>query len=92
VQIREKTDITERTQRRFTIIGPRRPSYRPGRLRKIPGDILDRIIKSLIGYYKIRKLNYISYIKRNNLNVYVNTIKKAFYERGLRKYYIAYKR
>jgi hypothetical protein len=92
VQIREKTGIAERTQRRFTVTGPRRPSHRPGRPRKIPGDILDRIIKSLAGYYKIRKLNYTSYIKRNGLNVCVNTLKKALYERSLRKYRAAHKR
>jgi transposase len=92
VQIREKTGIPERTQRRFATTGPRRPSHRPGRPRKIPGDILDRIIKSLAGHYKIRKLDYASHIKRNGLDVCVNTLKKALHERGLRKYRAAHKR
>jgi transposase len=93
VQIREKTGIPERTQRRFASTGPRRPGqYRPGRPHKLSGDILDRIIKDLAGRYKIRKLDYESHIKRNNLNVCVNTLRNALRERGIRKYRAAHKR
>ena len=94
-EIREKTGIPERTQRRFATgnTGPRRPGkQRPGRPHKIPGDVLDRIISSLAGQYKIRRLDYETHIKRNNLKVSVKTLRRALHERGLRKYRAAHKR
>jgi hypothetical protein len=55
-QIRAKTGIPERTQRRFASTGPRRPGqHRPGRPHKIGDDVLDRIIKGLVGHYRIRE-------------------------------------
>jgi transposase len=92
-QIRAKTGIPERTQRRFASTGPRRPGqHRPGRPHKIADDVLDRIIKGLAGHYRIRKMDYQAHIKKKNLNVCVITLRNALHERGLRKYRAAYKR
>jgi transposase len=93
VQIRAKTGIPERTQRVIASTGIRRPgAKRPGRPHKISGDILDSIIKSLAGNYKIRKLDYQAQIKRNDLHVCVSTLRNALHECGLRKYRAAHKR
>jgi hypothetical protein len=53
--------------------------------------ILDRIIKSLAWQYRIRRLDYESQIKHNNLNVCVTTLRNALRQRGLRKYRAAHK-
>ena len=92
-KIREITGIPECMQRRLATTGPRRPGrQRPGRPKKISGDMLDQIIKSLKGQYKIRRLDYESQIKRNNLNVSVKTLKRTLHEYGLRKYRAAHKK
>jgi hypothetical protein len=92
-QIREKTGIPERTQRRFATGGPQRPGKnRPRALNKLSRDILDYIIKSLTGQYRIRRLDYESQIKRNKLNICVITLQNALHQRGLRKYCAAHKK
>ena len=58
-QIREKTGIPERIQRRFATTGPRRTGKnRSGAPNKLSRDVLDQIIKTLAGQYKIRHLDY----------------------------------
>lgn len=87
-QVEEETGIPVRTQGYWLRSNSERRTgkFRPGRQSKISGDVVDRIIKSLEGRYSIHRLDYKTQIKRNNLNVYVDTLKKALHERGLRKY------
>ena len=93
VQIREKTRIPERIQRRFVTTRSRRTGRnRPGAPNKLSGDVLDRIIKTLTDQYKIRRLDYESQIKRNNLDCCVTTLQNTLRERGIRKYRAAYKK
>jgi Transposase len=93
-EVEEQMGIPVRTQTYILRSNSERRTgkNRPGREPKLCGDTLDRIIKSLEGRYKIRRLNYESQIKQNDLHVSVKTLKCALHVHGLRKYRAAHKR
>ena len=93
-RVEEETGIPVRTQSFWLHSNSERRTVknRPGRQPKLSRDVLNRIIKSLEGQYKIRRLDYETQIKRSNLNVCVNTLRKALQDCGLRMYRAAHKR
>ena len=74
-QVQEETGIPVRTQGNWLRSNSERRTGkpRPGRDPNLAGDVVDQISKSLAGRYIIHRLDYESQIKRNNLNVSVDT-------------------